>query len=290
VLIRIKMFRFLLILAVMLCGGAWSSSAEAASRVSRSTDRLIWKVARQEGVDPYLLRSMVAAESAFNPSSVSKKGAVGLMQLMPRTARSLGVTNRYNPEQNLRGGARYIKQMLKRFTSVRLALAAYNAGPTTVKRFNGIPPFAETKKYIANVLRNYAKFRPGANRNPKRIYRYKTPNGTLLLTNRRPPFNSGADWRYNQRYSLPNATPMLTKKRRYFKKLKTARMAPDIPAKPRFQPISQQMASGLAQRTVNRPAAMILASAEADADRAAVKNIMVVREINEIPIIRLSRQ
>ncbi len=144
---------------------------------------LINLVATEEGLDPGLLRAVVATESRFNSRSVSKKGAVGLMQLMPATAREVGVNNRFNPEENLRGGARYLRRMMDRFPSnLNLALAAYNAGPGNVIRFRGIPPFPETRRYIAKVMANYAKTVPGLNQSPKRINRLRKPNGTMVLT------------------------------------------------------------------------------------------------------------
>jgi hypothetical protein len=133
---------------------------------------LIGQVAQQEGVDPNLLKAVVAVESQFDTVSVSTRGAVGLMQLMPDTARELGVSNRFNPEQNLRGGARYLKQMMERYpNSLPMALAAYNAGPNTVSRFGGVPPFPATKRYIHNVLSYFAKSVPGSSNNPKKLYR-----------------------------------------------------------------------------------------------------------------------
>jgi hypothetical protein len=235
------MRRFLLIFAVLFGSVTWVTSVEANSTVSNATKRLIWKIARQERVDPYLLWSVVAIESAFNPRIVSHKGAVGLMQLMPGTARDLGVTNRYNPEQNLRGGARYLKKMLKRFSKVHLALAAYNAGPANVDRFKGIPPFVETQKYVGSVLRNYAKINPGSNSTPKRIYRYKKPNGTLVLTSRRRMFTFAAARDNNRHFRFLKRTPILSIKRGFSNKLKTARMAPDIPAKPRLKPVRRSL-------------------------------------------------
>ncbi|WP_227657622.1 lytic transglycosylase domain-containing protein [Candidatus Magnetaquicoccus inordinatus] len=133
---------------------------------------LIGQVAQQEGVDPNLLKAVVAVESQFDTVSVSTRGAVGLMQLMPETARELGVSNRFNPEQNLRGGARYLKQMMERYpNSLPMALAAYNAGPNAVSRFGGVPPFPATKRYIHNVLSYFAKTVPGNSNNPKKLYR-----------------------------------------------------------------------------------------------------------------------
>ena len=139
----------------------WASSPKLST--------LIGKVARQEGLDPNLLSAIVAIESHFDTASVSSRGAVGLMQLMPDTARELGVLNRFNPEQNLRGGARYLRQMLDRYPdNIKLALAAYNAGPNAVIRFGGVPPFPETKRYISKVLGHYAKIVPGRHSSPKR--------------------------------------------------------------------------------------------------------------------------
>jgi hypothetical protein len=282
-----KMQRFFLVFALFFSFIAWSGPAKAA-KISIKTERLIYKVARQEGVDPFLLRSMVAVESAFNPRSVSKKGAVGLMQLMPRTARALGVTNRYNPEQNLRGGARYLKRMLKRFSDVRLALAAYNAGPSAVRRFGGVPPYVETRKYVLNVLRNFAKFKPGGNVSPKRIYRYKKPNGTMVLTNKRRMLTAAAGWKYNQPYRSSRNTPHVSIKRHFSRRLKTSRMAPDIPAKPRLK-ASHRMTSARVPLPTPQKRPIILASAKQVA--MPDKTIMVVREkVGNIPIIRLSRQ
>ncbi len=108
--------------------------------------------AQQYGVDAALVRAIVHAESAFRPTIKSHKGAVGLMQLMPATALELGVTDRADPEQNIHGGVKYLAQLLTRFSGdVKLATAAYNAGPGAVSRHGGVPPYAETKAYIKRV-------------------------------------------------------------------------------------------------------------------------------------------
>lgn len=110
------------------------------------------QAAERHGVSPDLFEALVSVESSFNPMAVSHKGAKGLAQLMDPTARSLGVTDPFDPEQNLDAGARYLSQMLRRFGDPTLALAAYNAGPGAVERHNGIPPFDETRRYVQNVL------------------------------------------------------------------------------------------------------------------------------------------
>lgn len=104
------------------------------------------------GVPPNLFVALVEAESGFNPTAVSSAGAMGLAQLMPATARALGVTNPFDPQQNLAAGARYLKSLLAQFGSVPLALAAYNAGPAAVTFYGGVPPYPETEAYVARVM------------------------------------------------------------------------------------------------------------------------------------------
>lgn len=113
---------------------------------------LIERVAQEEGVDEALIRAVVQVESGGNPNAVSPKGAMGLMQLMPRTAEAMGVSNPFDPEQNLRGGVRLLRGLLTQFGDVRLALAAYNAGGPAVRRHGGIPPYAETQKFVQRVM------------------------------------------------------------------------------------------------------------------------------------------
>jgi soluble lytic murein transglycosylase-like protein len=105
------------------------------------------------GVDPKLVKSVMLVESNFNPRAVSRKGARGLMQLMPETARRFGVTNRFDPLENLRGGAEFLASLLKLFSGdLPLALAAYNAGEGAVAKHSGVPPYAETREYIRRIL------------------------------------------------------------------------------------------------------------------------------------------
>lgn len=117
---------------------------------------MIQDAAKKHSLDGRLLEALVSVESSFNPTAVSKAGAKGLTQLMPGTAAALGVTDPFDPAQNLAGGAKYLSQMLKQFDgNTELALAAYNAGPGAVKRHGGIPPFSETRSYVQNVMARY---------------------------------------------------------------------------------------------------------------------------------------
>ena len=120
-------------------------------------DSIIEKAAVSAAVEPNLLRAVIVVESGFNSRAVSKRGAVGLMQLMPATASRFGVANRYDPIQNIRGGAAYLKFLMDRFGhDMRLALAAYNAGEEAVDRNGGqIPPFSETMAYVPRVMKIY---------------------------------------------------------------------------------------------------------------------------------------
>ena len=125
-------------------------------RVANPFSPLIERQARAKGVDPGLVHAVIRAESAYRPDAVSPKGAVGLMQLMPATARRFGVADREHPESNVSAGTAYLRLLLDRFNSVPLALAAYNAGEGAVMRHgNQIPPYAETRGYVARVLRDY---------------------------------------------------------------------------------------------------------------------------------------
>jgi len=116
--------------------------------------------ATSNGIDPALLKGLVQQESGFDPNARSGAGAVGLTQLMPGTAASLGVTDPTNPAQSLQAGARYLREQLDRFGGdERLALAAYNAGPGAVAKYGGVPPYAETQGYVNKVLANAASYR-----------------------------------------------------------------------------------------------------------------------------------
>ncbi|HSH44158.1 MAG TPA: lytic transglycosylase domain-containing protein [Arenicellales bacterium] len=125
-----------------------------------SYDGLIESTARQLRLDPMLIKSVMQAESAFDPNAVSRKGASGLMQLMPATARRYGVSNLFDPRQNVMGGARYLSFLLERFDGdLELALAGYNAGENAVDNHRGVPPYEETRHYVKKVLRLYRQYR-----------------------------------------------------------------------------------------------------------------------------------
>lgn len=112
------------------------------------------------GVDALLIKAIITVESCFDTHAVSRVGAQGLMQLMPATAKTLGVRDAFDPTANIRGGVDYFRQMLDRFEAdVKLALAAYNAGPKAVERYGGIPPYAETQNYVVKVLKYYDRYR-----------------------------------------------------------------------------------------------------------------------------------
>lgn len=121
---------------------------------------LIDRAARRSGADPALLTAIVAVESGFNARAVSHAGAKGLTQLMDTTARAMGVQDPFDPWQNLIGGARYLNSLLVRYRGdLRLALAAYNAGPSAVDRYGGIPPYQETQRYVVSVMQAFQRFR-----------------------------------------------------------------------------------------------------------------------------------
>ncbi|MDJ0802886.1 MAG: lytic transglycosylase domain-containing protein [Desulfobacterales bacterium] len=131
-----------------------------ASPATKKFDGLIQDAARRYGVDFSLLKAIIRAESSFDPQAISRKGARGLMQIMPQNFQSLDIQDPFDPKQNIMGGTRYFRSLLDRYQGkVALTLAAYNAGPTAVDRYRRIPPYAETQDYVEKVLRYYKHYK-----------------------------------------------------------------------------------------------------------------------------------
>jgi len=152
----------------------------------------VQKAAQKYEIEPELIHAVIRTESNGNYRAVSKKGAMGLMQLMPATANDMNVGNPFNPEENIDGGTRYLRFLLEKFNgNVTLAVAAYNSGPTTVEKYGNVPPIAETRQYVNRVFtlyngkRSYAVSDSAADYQdrPARIYKVVLEDGTILFTN-----------------------------------------------------------------------------------------------------------
>ncbi len=140
--------------------------------------------AERYGVPIKLVSAVIRAESGFNSRAVSRKGAQGLMQLMPTTAATLGVRNSFDPRENIEGGVRHLRGLIDRFTNnLPFALAAYNAGEKAVVQYGGIPPYPETQDYVTKVLYFYGGPVEGGATPPTRIYQTVAPDGTIVYTN-----------------------------------------------------------------------------------------------------------
>ena len=127
-------------------------------------DSIIQKAAEQFGVEVTLIKAIIKAESSFNPNAISKSGAQGLMQLMPDTADDMKVRDPFDPEENIFGGTRYLSLLLKKFNrDKRLAVAAYNVGPTTVAKHDAVPPIPQTRQFVERVMRFYREYKEKSN-------------------------------------------------------------------------------------------------------------------------------
>lgn len=158
---------------------------EVSNLKSDSFSDLIEKYARDYQLDPSLIHSIIATESGFNPRALSPKGARGLMQLMPATAKRLGVRNSFDPEENIRGGVKHFRFLMDNFNNdLDLSLAAYNAGENLVQRLGRIPEIKETKEYVKSVKKKYdQKVETASKDEPPKLYRYYDESGILHLTN-----------------------------------------------------------------------------------------------------------
>jgi soluble lytic murein transglycosylase-like protein len=167
--------------AVLLLALAPGLIAAAASDLRKLYGPIVKKVAGKHRIDPELVHIVIRAESNYDPFAISSAGAMGLMQLMPATARQYGVMNVFDPAQNIEGGVRYLKDLVKLFGGqTRLVLAAYNAGQEAVRKYNGIPPYPETRAYIAGIMRTYKKSTV-TTKNP--TYMVKDASGRTILVN-----------------------------------------------------------------------------------------------------------
>ncbi len=152
----------------------------------------VHQAAAKYDLEPELIKAVITTESNGNHRAVSRKGAIGLMQLMPATANDLNVINPFNPEENIEGGTRYLKQLLERFNgNLTLALAAYNSGPKTVEKYGAVPPILETRQYVKKVFSLYngkrtyelSDMRSSSQKPYSPIYKIVLDDGTILFTN-----------------------------------------------------------------------------------------------------------
>jgi hypothetical protein len=166
-------------------------SAKIGPKNTAGYHQIVHEKAKEYNIDPSLVKAVIKTESNWNYMAVSRKGAMGLMQLMPSTANDMNVHNPFNPEENIEGGVKYLKYLLERFNGdLTLALAAYNAGPKTVEKFGLVPPITETRQYVSKVLSLYngkmtyplTEDEP-KEKKPDPIYKIILEDGTVLFTN-----------------------------------------------------------------------------------------------------------
>jgi len=168
---------------------SFTGNSRPALNIDRDgAEKLVREAAERHHMDPALVRAVIETESGWNATAKSRKGALGLMQLIPTTAVRFGVNDAFSPQQNVDAGVRYLKTLLERYNgNLDLALAAYNAGEGAVDRAHGIPAFRETRDYVQKVQNAY--FRPGSGRieglwsNPRAIRKDTDPNGRTIFTN-----------------------------------------------------------------------------------------------------------
>ncbi len=184
------MKRIVVVLLALLAGPSWAASppATAGAEGWRRDDlrRIVHRVSVEHGLDPRLVHAVVTVESGYDPRAVSRKGAQGLMQLMPETARRLRVRDPFDPEQNVRAGVRELARLMDRYVGdLPRALAAYNAGEGAVDRYRGIPPYRETRRYVQRIMTLYTgrpfRLEAAARRRPVQLVR--DSSGRVVITN-----------------------------------------------------------------------------------------------------------
>ena len=157
------------------------ADAQVEPRQNKKFDKIIKTVAEKYNLEASLIHSIIRAESGYDPHCVSSKGALGLMQLMPETAKIYGVGNPFEPRDNVEGGVKYLKDLINLYgRRTRYVLAAYNAGQTAVKKYGGIPPYPETKNYIEKVMASYPK---SFIKTRTKVYKYQDSSGRVIFTN-----------------------------------------------------------------------------------------------------------
>ena len=184
-----------------LPGGTPRQASSSGGVPAEKYETEIERCADDHGVDVALVKAVIKAESNFDNRAISRTGAQGLMQLMPETARLRNVENPFNPTQNIDGGVRHLKHLLSTFGDTKLALAAYNAGENAVRKYNGVPPFPETKNYVSTVLSHYGRYsgltpeegtagQAAATAPTAQIQSFVNAEGTRVFTN--------MPWRYHE--------------------------------------------------------------------------------------------
>jgi hypothetical protein len=159
------------------------SDVQAETQPPTKYDSIIRSIAANYGLEPTLIHSIIRTESNYDPDAVSPKGAMGLMQLMPETAKRYGVRDIYNPRENIEGGVKYLKYLMDLYNGkTDYVLAAYNAGHNAIKKYGGIPPFPETRRFIEKVKATYSN---STIRDRKKIYKYYDDSGRVVFTNSR---------------------------------------------------------------------------------------------------------
>jgi soluble lytic murein transglycosylase-like protein len=177
----------LIVCLVLLAGSRPAEANGAVSNRSRVELRqIVERISTEHGVDPKLIDALVRVESSYNPNAVSRKGAMGLMQLMPETAERLDVENPFDPAQNVRGGVKEFSRLVRRYGgNLQLALAAYNAGEGAVAKYRGVPPYDETRSYVSKILSLYTgrPYRLAGSYRAAPVRMLKSPGGSTIITN-----------------------------------------------------------------------------------------------------------